>query len=192
MIRGSERLGGEPRLEKRDYRDSLGRTRVERPLIRGENPPMVILIDDPVSCVQYTLDPQAKIAHRFAYPKPRAEEGNAPRSAFVGAPSTRGPKVESEALGTKNLEGVLVEGRRTVTTFPKGAISQGEAVTQTEESWVSPELHLNVVQKVFDSRQWEVTLRYVNLRRAEPDLRQFSPPLDYAIVEETGRFTVPY
>jgi hypothetical protein len=50
------------------YRDSQGRTRVERPIMMGPNgqqSPIVIEITDPVSGFVYTLDTQNKIAHRM-------------------------------------------------------------------------------------------------------------------------------
>lgn len=53
------------------YRDSLGRTRTERPLFRGlalagrvPDSPVVIEIVDPVAQVKFTLDTVNKVAHR--------------------------------------------------------------------------------------------------------------------------------
>jgi hypothetical protein len=54
------------------YRDSLGRTRVERPLgmaPHGEGPPSPTMIEitDPTAAVQYTLDTHNKVAHRVTF-----------------------------------------------------------------------------------------------------------------------------
>ena len=54
------------------YRDSLGRTRTERPMFRGPvglgpnvaDAPIIIEIIDPVAQCRYTLDTQNKVAHR--------------------------------------------------------------------------------------------------------------------------------
>lgn len=52
------------------YRDSQGRTRVERPMVpmmvasNGGQAPQIVEIMDPVQGVQYTLDTEHKIAHR--------------------------------------------------------------------------------------------------------------------------------
>jgi hypothetical protein len=62
-------------LSTKIYRDSLGRTRTERPLFRGmaiaaSNPdaPIVVEIIDPVAQVKYTLDTINKVAHRQQLP----------------------------------------------------------------------------------------------------------------------------
>src|SRR5690348_6187546 len=53
------------------YRDSQGRTRPERPFINGPNTtpeaPLLIVIEDPVARVSYTLDTRNKVAHRVSY-----------------------------------------------------------------------------------------------------------------------------
>jgi hypothetical protein len=52
------------------YRDSQGRTRVERPMMpmmavsNGTQAPQIVEITDPVQGFQYTLDTERKIAHR--------------------------------------------------------------------------------------------------------------------------------
>lgn len=61
----------QPVMRRTMYRDSLGRTRVERPLMGAPRsnanippPPTVIEITDPAAGVQFTLDTEHKIAHR--------------------------------------------------------------------------------------------------------------------------------
>ncbi len=60
-----------PSTRRMMYRDSQGRTRVERPLMMAlmagtnrPNVPSIVEITDPILGVQYTLDAQHKIAHR--------------------------------------------------------------------------------------------------------------------------------
>ena len=59
------------------YRDSLGRTRMERPLFGGmamagrvPESPTIVEITDPVAQVKYTLDTINKVAHRQQLPAP--------------------------------------------------------------------------------------------------------------------------
>jgi hypothetical protein len=67
-----------------EYRDSLGRTRKERPIIMagpGANvpsTPLLVEIRDPVTQVGYTFDTQSKVAHRMKY------DGQAERPASGG------------------------------------------------------------------------------------------------------------
>jgi hypothetical protein len=57
-------------MDRMMYRDSQGRTRVERPMVpmmvasNGGQAPHIVEIMDPVQGVQYTLDTEHKIAHR--------------------------------------------------------------------------------------------------------------------------------
>src|SRR5437764_9324008 len=55
------------------WRDSEGRTRTERPMGMRPNQssmPLFVEITDPVAGCKYTLDTQAKVAHRQAMPAP--------------------------------------------------------------------------------------------------------------------------
>ena len=51
------------------YRDSSGRTRSERPFFMGPNAPqdlpLITEITDPLAGVQYVLDPESHVAHRY-------------------------------------------------------------------------------------------------------------------------------
>jgi hypothetical protein len=90
------------RMQTKVYRDSLGRTRTERPIMPGfananeTQSPMVVEITDPQAGVRYTLDTQAKIAHRttaqpasaraFNNQNPSTITSVAPPPALVAAP----------------------------------------------------------------------------------------------------------
>jgi hypothetical protein len=79
------------------YRDSLGRTRTERPLFRGmmmagrvSDPPIIVEIMDPVAQLKYTFDPVNKVAHRqqapAGQPAPQNVAGRTvARSGVMGA-----------------------------------------------------------------------------------------------------------
>ena len=217
----------QPMMRRVMYRDSLGRTRVERPLMMGPQrasanapqAPTVIEITDPEAGVQYTLDTQAKIAHRSTVQSQNlpiaGRAGNfvqmAPASRVAvatlsgGAPSPTAPNVVSgvsgpafrpqfstEKLGTQVIEGVLAEGERTTTTIPEGEQGNDRPIVTSAEIWTSPELKMVVLQKFNDPRSGESILKMSNLSRSEPDASLFQPPPDYTVVEETGQFAIHF
>src|SRR5262245_43802527 len=123
------------RIERRTTgtvaRDSHGRVRREHqlaaigPVVPDVEAP-VVTISDPVAHVHYALDPVRKIAMRSHPPRARTLlEGQAARDARVGAVmvnkgggpaialDVRGdpelPDVQTEQLGTKEIEGVRAE-----------------------------------------------------------------------------------
>ena len=64
----------------KQYRDSQGRTRTERPMMMGPNAaesPLLVEIADPVAGVRYVLDTENKVAHRMtAGAAPPARSGS--------------------------------------------------------------------------------------------------------------------
>ena len=99
------------------YRDRQGRTRTEEPLLLGSPAasPLLIVIQDSVAGVEYTLDTQNHVAHRCIYPP-------AATPARPSPPPTAAPKYQalSEKLGTKLIEGVMAEGTRTTLSYLAG------------------------------------------------------------------------
>ena len=67
-------------------------------------------IFDPVAGVAYLLDDQKKIAHRMPLP---------PAAATTASPANSRATIEK--LGSQTIEGVLVEGKRTVFGSPAGS-----------------------------------------------------------------------
>jgi hypothetical protein len=100
------------------YRDSEGRTRVERwafPGLRGQESPMIIEITDLVTAVQYTLDTEHKIAHRVVLqPMPAvAGRGGVPTGVIGnlgGALSVPPPTVIASAAGAVSPQIVMRNG----------------------------------------------------------------------------------
>lgn len=190
------------------YRDSQGRTRIERPLIVLQNRqdwPLVTEITDPVAGVRYIVDPQNKVAHRV-----KAQSGVgyavAPNEWFLSrnrvaapgppsspphpapAPAAAGarPETTEEKLGQEIIEGVPADGVRHTTTIPAGAEGNDRPFSITSEEWISPDLKIVVLRKQNDPRFGETIMKFVNISRDEPDPSLFQPPPDYRIVEETG------
>jgi hypothetical protein len=134
------------------YRDSLGRTRTERPLAMGFNDsdgPVVIQISDPVAGVQYTLDAQNKVAHRLAARSPGAGAVAPNGTRISGSPglaSTPPPVpppppppgtagVFSQAIGTGRVQGIATPPNFTEEKLPaqmiEGVLAEGVRRTNT-------------------------------------------------------------
>jgi hypothetical protein len=184
------------------YRDSLGRTRIERtfplpPGASGAAGPNMIEISDPVSGAHYTLDPRSRTARKMSFPSvpPPPPPGTTtsqrpavptpipalPASSSDSQPQR--PQFSHESLGTQTIDGVLAEGSRTTVTFPIGAVGNDRLITTVSETWTSPELKTVVLRKNSDPRNGESTTRLTNISRVEPDPSLFQIPPDYEIVD---------
>jgi hypothetical protein len=93
---------------------------------------------------------------------------------------------KSESLGTKIMEGLEVEGTRTVKTIKAGAIGNDLPIEITYEKWFSKDLDMIVYSRKYDPRYGEQIYRLVNIDRSEPDSLLFTVPADYKIVD--GRY----
>ena len=91
---------------------------------------------------------------------------------------------KTESLGTRDFEGVMAEGTRTITTIQAGAIGNERPIEIVYERWYSKELQLIVYSLRSDPRFGEQTYRLTNINRSEPDRSLFIPSADYKIVSE--------
>jgi hypothetical protein len=185
------------------YRDSLGRTRIERsfpppPGASGAAGPNMIEISDPVSGAHYTLDPRSRTARKVSFPSPppppptgtmATSQRRAVPAAIPALPASlpdnqaQRPQFSHESLGTQTIDGVLAEGARTTVTYPIGAVGNDRPITTVSEMWTSPELKTVVLRKNSDPRSGESTTRLTNISRVEPDPSLFQIPSDYEIVD---------
>ena len=166
-------------------RDSAGRSRLEYPvwLQPGGPPvgPLEILIRDPVAHARYVVYAVNKTVYRQEMPETRTVH-----------PPVRGGSGGGnvEDLGTQTMEGLPVEGRRFVKDIPAGSEGNDTSFIRTFEEWWSPELGVYVLQKSSDLVKGELVHQMVHISRGEPDAEMFRPPADYAVVDETGDFTI--
>jgi hypothetical protein len=86
-------------------------------------------------------------------------------------------------LGTQVIEGFLVEGSRTTTTFPAGFEGSDRPIVITNETWFSKELGTVIVSKRSDPRFGETLQRLTDIDRSEPDPELFRIPADYTVEE---------
>jgi hypothetical protein len=187
------------------YRDSQGRIRTERPFCQGiaDAPDAAVIeIHDPVSGYVYILDEQNHVAHRYALevrqptirPATTAET-IAPQptlKAVVPRQNTVGPNMTTESLGAQTMEGVLVEGTKTIVIIPEGSQDNDRPITAVSERWISPELNIPIFSKHNDPRYGETTTRLAKIDVSNPILSLFQPPPDYKIVDETEPTILKY
>lgn len=158
------------------YRDAAGRTRREQTLDAvggfslGGEAQKLIFITDNADGTQYFLDPNRKTARRI------------PLSGAPPPTPNETEKGKSESLGTKILEGVTVEGTRTVNEIPAGRIGNEKSLQIVTERWYSPELQTVVYSRHLDPLAGEHVFRLTNIRRSEPARELFVVPTDYRIL----------
>jgi hypothetical protein len=201
-------LGDGTRIEQRTsarfYRDRIGRVRREQTILglgalnaAGSNSQTITVDPDPGDGTAFTLDPSARTARRV----PRMAGGGlvAWRTnvgvtiAVPGQPGARGggPQATAnrpteESLGTRQIEGVKANGRKTTTIIPVGQIGNDRPIEITDERWESPELRMLVYSRNSDPRTGVVEFRLTNINRAEPPSDLFLVPPDYTILEGGG------
>ena len=91
--------------------------------------------------------------------------------------------LKTEDLGSKTIEGLLVNGTRTTRTIPAGQIGNDRALSIVTEVWTSPDLKIVVSSKRSDPRMGEQTFQLTNITRGEPDASLFTVPADFKVVE---------
>lgn len=176
------------------YRDSAGRTR--REVMKKDGTVQSIVISDPSTGINYSLDPQTRIALKSEFggvlKKIAAEQAEARRrieldskQAAQNTPQTavlaKKKKSRAEPLGRQSFDGVEAEGSRTIVTIPAGQIGNDLPINVISEQWYSPDLQLLVMTKHSDPRTGETTYRLAGINRAEPDSSLFEVPSDYTV-----------
>jgi hypothetical protein len=100
--------------------------------------------------------------------------------AFATGPARRvmiNPKA-GEALGKKNIEGVIADGMRNSETIEAGAIGNDRPIQVVNEHWFSEELGMMVYSKRSDPRTGDETFRVTNIHRGDPPAYLFQAPAE--------------
>jgi len=115
--------------------------------------------------------------------------GAAAGGMMIAAPTavTVRRRTPGEPLGKQNIEGVMAEGTRNVSTIEAGAIGNDRPIQVSMENWFSQELQMTVMTKRSDPRTGDESFRVTNIRRGEPGAFLFQPPAGYQITEHTNR-----
>jgi hypothetical protein len=194
------------------YRDGEGRTRREISLPSGDHK-VVIINDPvanvsyhldtklktarkmPVAPFNFSMVPDAQAGIRVPAPFPAPEAGAQLRREAVavvrmeqasGAPGQlrmRQPDGKTETLPGQVIEGLQVEGTRTVTTIPAGEIGNERAIEIVHERWYSPELQALILTRHSDPRLGDTVYKIANIKRGEPHPSLFQVPPDYTLEE---------
>jgi len=92
-------------------------------------------------------------------------------------------KSTTTSLGSKDMEGVKVEGKMVSYTIPAGEVGNKNPITISTETWYSPDLQVTVYSKHSDPRHGDTIYRLANVKRAEPAQALFTVPADYTVKE---------
>jgi len=192
------------------FRDAVGRTRREHEIDRGApgpdgQLPRLIIINDPVGRVNYSIETQTGVARKRQLPPQKVREAfekargdNAPFSVLIppavarrgmspGDAATPPLTPQREQLPAQTIEGVLAEGARTTITIPAGEFDNEQPITIVHEEWYAPELHMIVMMKHDDPRFGVTSFRLTNILRTEPAAELFQLPQGYRVVEGYDR-----
>ncbi len=189
-------------------RDSQGRVRREQQAMAlgglvAEAETVIVTISDPATGTFVTFNQGDKTAMRSqargfgvgdrirAFEKfggpPNAPPDVATGGMIVGgkpyAATETTMAVDTQSLGTQDIEGVRAEGTRTTTTIPAGAIGNELPIEMVGERWYSPELQVVVMTRRSDPRFGETVYRLTNIVRAEQPASLFQIPADFHIEE---------
>jgi hypothetical protein len=178
-------------MHGRIFRDAEGRTRQENefPVTMNGETRVRVIIMDPVQQVFVSLDLQNKVAKV-------QHVGQQPASSTVGAnkpaaPSNQSnlPKVSpkqqehlgTEDLGTMEIEGFVVTGKRVTHTIDAGEIGNDKPLVSVYETWFSPDLKEALLTKSENPQSGQNIRKLVNIHLGEPDPLLFQPPPDYTV-----------
>lgn len=191
-------------------RDGQGRVRRDEalPSLEADNGESahIVMIDDPVAQVHWTLDAQTRTAMKIPFlpgkggapglgagmPPPLSNtrtffytSGTGPmvnRQTIIKAGVAGGdPNVAKADLGTQMIEGVSAQGTRITRTIPARQVGNEQPITITTETWYSPELKVLVMSKSSDPRMGDTVYKLTDIQRAEPAASLFQPPDEYAV-----------
>ncbi len=200
-------------------RDSQGRVRRDEGLpgltFNTGDAPRLVMIEDPVAGVHWTLDAQTKTAMKMPslqakgaefgplLPPPPPPPPGADKTVFLSTvgPGDSGPRLQIVAkgqgsssnanvnkvdLGTQTIEGIQAQGTRITRTIPAGAIGNEQPIIITTETWYSPDLKVLIESKTTDPRMGDTTYKLTNIQRAEPPADLFQVPADYTVKDQPG------
>lgn len=186
------------RATARYYRDRAGRVRVEQTITSpaADGQVRVTIQPEADSRANYTLDAATRMAQRgpgslsdpavgggdtFAVPLGGNRflvfargQGLRTRLHLLGNP------IEEEPLGTREISGVEVIGRRTTVTLFAGQLGNDRPAQIVDERWESPALQIVIESRQTDPRG-VMDYRVTNITRTEPPANLFVIPTDYTV-----------
>jgi hypothetical protein len=171
----------------RMFRDSAGRTRNETesalPASNGARR-IYVSITDPVQQLIISLDPQRKAAtvDHFQRPAPQPPQDAAkPAETSEAGFSAVKPDIRQEEIGTMQIEGFLVTGKRVTRIFHAEEIGNERPITSTTEIWYSPDLHIPLLVKSESPQSGLQVRKIINISTGDPDPLLFQLPSGYSV-----------
>ncbi len=81
------------------------------------------------------------------------------------------------------IEGVMAEGTRMIEAVPAHRAGNAQPIEMITETWISPELKVELLKRHSDPRIGETVYRLTNVSRNEPSRALFQVPDDYSVSE---------
>ena len=91
--------------------------------------------------------------------------------------------MNTEDLGTREMEGLTVTGTRTTRTLPAGIGGDEQPRTTVTTTWVSADLKVTVATETDDGQAGHHTTKLVNVVRTEPEAGLFQIPAGYTVAD---------
>jgi hypothetical protein len=169
------------------YRDTAGRTRVDRtlsmvgPWSSSGKPPEIITIRDPVAGVNYVLNPATKTAYQMP------QRSSSEHTVTHKPPHASNNQVTTVSLGTQMVNGVEAQGTQRTLVIPAGQIGNQKPITIVRQSWYSPQLQIYVLTKRSDPRFGQTTYQLTNIQQGAPAESLFQVPSGYTVQQGRPR-----
>jgi hypothetical protein len=90
-------------------------------------------------------------------------------------------QASTRELGSKEIEGIKVNGKLRTYEIPAGEIGNRNAIVVSQESWYAPDLKVTMYTKRTDPRSGERVYRLTNIKREEPPAALFVVPPEYTV-----------
>jgi hypothetical protein len=113
--------------------------------------------------------------------EPKPTPGIASTSRMAAKIYATPVETKTEALGSKNIEGVIATGTRTTRIIDAGSMSNDKPIISVSETWFSPELKMTVLTETDDGQSGHSTMKLINITRTEPVAQLFQVPSDYTV-----------
>jgi hypothetical protein len=172
-------------------RDSAGRTRVEtlRRCWHGQDGNIHaawdVVVNDGVAgnSLTWIIEDQAsKVVRVTSIRAPTPEESaRSMREEALFQPPQR--ELQIENLGTKEINGVSAEGKRTTREIPAGEEGNDLPMTTVDEVWNSKQLQQKVMTINDSPRGGRFVFELEEVKLQEPDASLFTAPVGYTVQE---------
>jgi hypothetical protein len=143
---------------------------------RVQKSELLVTIDDPVANTTTKWSSGSKEVKLIHWPQPTGDNRavKPPFNPFADAQNS-----DVQKLGTKTIEGVLVEGFRMSYAPPRGHVKCDEENVHVEECWYSSELKVVILETDNVPCERSFTNQLENIVRGEPDVEKYQPPASY-------------